>query len=162
MRNEDQVAFADFLEGTVRETISLADTKSGVVLAAAAAGLGFILSNGSISNALFDQKETFVGMLSLGALIVFSLAAGASFMAIFPRTKGPKLSLVAFGSVSQFTQDRYLEELVSVTEDEYREHRIRHLHNHCGICAKKFVWLRASMLGAASGYILLSVSVLYA
>ena len=73
---------------------------------------------------------------------IFALTA-----AVFPRTSGPKLSLIFFGSVSARDIDTFRSEIAQLDDEGYVEDLIQQCHVNAQIAAIKYGWVkRASVL----------------
>lgn len=119
-----------------------------------------------------DSKATFIFMLNvamLGLLATVSpknacswtLASGifASFsaafgfasllflsIASFPRTQGPRGSLVFFGGIVQRDIDQFKAEIASTTLDEYADDLSGQCYRNAVIANRKFVWIQRALL----------------
>jgi hypothetical protein len=140
----------EVLEGSLGRQlawIAAADGKTGFIFAVATAMLGLLAS----------AAPKYGDWTALG--VAFAVTATATLVSclacvvatIFPRTTGPKLSVIFFGAVADRSVDDYRAEVQSLTDEAYTEDLIQQCHINAQIAAVKFTWVkRASVLLAVS------------
>ena len=123
--------------------IAAADTKTGFIFAVCTAMLGFLAAAAPKYGSWTIAGVVFA--ISATVLLVSSLAA--LFVAVFPRTKGPKLSLIFFGGVADRAIDQFRRDILGNDEASYLEDVIQQCHINAQIAATKYAWVkRAAML----------------
>jgi hypothetical protein len=118
--------------------IVAADTKSSFVFGAATAMLGLLAAVAPAYG-----KWTPVGITWSVVAAAPLLASLASLTAaVFPRTSGPKLSNIFFGSISARSVDAFRTDLFVSDEDSYVEDLVQQVHINAQIATAKFTWVR--------------------
>lgn len=79
------------------------------------------------------------------ALALLSAAVVCASIAIFPRTKGPKGSLIFFGGIANQPLDSFSRNIENTSEDVYRRDLAEQIHINARIAATKFSWIRRSI-----------------
>lgn len=118
--------------------ISAADSKVAPILAISTAMLGVLA-------ALVPDPKNWTILAALtaaGATIALLFALFALFLAAFPRTTGPLGSLIFFGGIVTKGIDKYVEELVAVTDDDLVRDLGQQIHRNAEIANAKYRWVR--------------------
>jgi hypothetical protein len=121
--------------------ISAADARFNTVLAIDTALLGVIAAitppyaGWTIPSAIFST----IAALLLGASVLF-LA-----FAMYPRTSGPRGSLVYFGGIAALEADEYLRRVRGSETNNYLEDLAVQCHRNAEIADKKFRWIKRAM-----------------
>jgi len=81
------------------------------------------------------------------AFAAFFLVLSIAFTALasFPRTTGPKRSLIHFGGIVSRDLMQYEAEVKSITSDQYVDDLIRQCHRNAQIAERKYAWVQRSM-----------------
>jgi len=123
--------------------IGSADSKAVFGFALNTAMLGFLAAvapksatNWTIAPAVF---ASFAAALGLVSLLFLSFAA-------FPRTKGPKGSLIYCDGVSQRSADQFKQAILSLATEAYVEDLASQCHRNAEIASKKFAWVQRALL----------------
>lgn len=97
------------------------------------------------------------------AIILLLLSIAFSALSAFPRTSGPKGSLIFFGGITTRDLIQYRDALKSRTSDDYLDDLISQCHRNAQIAERKFSWAQRSMasLFLAALPWLISLSILY-
>lgn len=114
--------------------ISAADAKITPVLAVNTASLGALA-------ALAAPVRKWDIWLALGTavtLVLLALSFLHVFLAAFPRTHGPKGSLVFFGGITERTEDEFVGEILNVQPGEYTRDLARQCYRNAEIAGEKF------------------------
>jgi hypothetical protein len=128
--------------------IAAADAKTGFVFVAATAMLGLLASAAPAYG-----KWTALGViLSVLATTLLLASLTALVAAVFPRTHGPKLSIIFFGGIASRDVDAYRSDVQSLDEDAYAEDLIQQCHINAKIASTKYHWVKI-----ASVFLALSV-----
>ena len=91
-----------------------------------------------------------VTFTAIGSLLLLGSLACVVFT-IFPRTKGPKYSVVFFGGVARGTVDDFRAEMQSLSDETYEEDLIQQCHINALYAGRKYYWVKfASILLATS------------
>lgn len=90
---------------------------------------------------------------TLSAIIATSIAAlflvlSILFVALasFPRTTGPKYSIIYFGTIASQTLEQYESTVGSLTPERYQNDLIGQCHRNATIVARKYYWVQRSMV----------------
>lgn len=120
--------------------IAAADAKTGFLLTLAAAMLGL---QAAVAPAYgrWTQGGVLFGATS-ASLLLCSLACAAA--AVFPRTKGPRRSLIFFGDVAALELEAFTARAMARSEDSYTSDLIEQCHVNAVIAAKKYAWVGRS------------------
>ncbi len=76
-------------------------------------------------------------------LLVLSIVFAAC--AYFPRTTGPKGSLIYFAGITDRDLEQYENEVKSMIAESYLEDLIRQCHRNAQIAERKYTWVQRSM-----------------
>jgi hypothetical protein len=118
--------------------IGAADAKTAVVFGLDTAMIGLIAAAAPAYG-----KWTSVGVwfaATAAALLIASLAS--LFAAVFPRTKGPRLSLIFFGGIADRSVDEYRDDVTAFDEEAYVEDLIQQTHVNASIASAKYRWVK--------------------
>lgn len=108
--------------------------------------LGTVLFGGMAIK--LDQLPEFCTPLALSAwtslvLIVFSIISAA--VSVFPQTKGPKGSLLFFGTIAEMPLEIFIENMNKTEASEYRQDLLQQIHRNSQIASARFRWMKLSM-----------------
>lgn len=78
-------------------------------------------------------------VLLLSSLLMSSLV-------YFPRTKGPKDSLIFFGGITNMDKDNYETAINALTDEEYIADLINQCHRNAEIVSAKYTWLKRALI----------------
>lgn len=131
-----------FLEGSLARQLSwigAADSKTAFVFAVNTVMLGLLaavspkaVSGWTLAPAIF---AAFAAALSLASLLFLSLAS-------FPRTKGPKSSLLFFGGIAQRDARQFTEAACQISAEAYVDDLCMQCHRNAEIADRKFTWVQ--------------------
>lgn len=156
---EDQIAWSESQLSRLLEWVRAAESRLGLVLPLATAMLGTlaVLAPDKISWTVWAGIATFVSALLLLMSLVFAACAS------FPRTTGPKGSLIYFAGIVAKDVQQYQDAVKSMTPDSYLNDLIRQCHRNAQIAERKYTWVQRSMgcLFAAALPWFASVFILY-
>ena len=124
------------------EWVRTADSKVAPLFAINIAMLGFLaaliksLPAWTISPAIFSS------------ITVILLVVSMLFLALtmFPRLIGPKDSSIFFGGISKQSEDKYLSEMSSMTDDEFQKDILRQVYRNAEIANSKYANLRLAFI----------------
>lgn len=143
MSDFDRVGFLEHSLARHLDWIAAADSRASFVFAADTAMLGVLAavspkigSGWAVAPAIF---ATFAAVFGLATLLFLSFAS-------FPRTKGPKNSLIYFGGVSQRDADQFRDAISDLTLDSYIADLSAQCHRNAEIAARKFTWVQRAMI----------------
>jgi hypothetical protein len=129
--------------------IVAADTKSSFIFGAATAMLGLLAA---VAPAYGKWTPTGVTWSIVATLpLIASLTSLTA--AVFPRTSGPKLSNIFFGSISARSVDAFRADLFASDDHAYVEDLVQQVHINAQIATAKFTWVRR-----ATAYLFASVT----
>lgn len=121
--------------------VRAAESRLGVVLPLSTAMLGSL----AVLAPAADNWKTSAGITTAFAvtLLVFSIVFSA--MATFPRTSGPKGSLIYFGGITDRELNQYSSAVRSQSGVEYLEDLITQCHRNAQVAERKYAWVQRSM-----------------
>lgn len=143
MDSADRIEFLERNLARQLTWIAAADSRSSFILAIDTGMLGLLAavspksaSAWTVAPAVF---AAFAGALSLTSLIALSLAS-------FPRTRGPKGSLIFFGGIAKLEASEYRTAACDLSTEAYIDELCAQCHRNAEIADLKFVWVRRSLL----------------
>ncbi|MBH02758.1 MAG: hypothetical protein CMP08_01310 [Xanthomonadales bacterium] len=134
----------DFLEKNLARQlgwIQAADKRLSLVLPLSTAMLGGLAAvspaacNWSILAAVFTSF----------AVVLLCLSVLFCAVSSFPRTVGPKGSLIYFGGIGARDVAQFQSEVVSLTDEKYIEDLARQCHANASIACSKYDWVKRGM-----------------
>ncbi|TFH58738.1 MAG: hypothetical protein E4G91_09330 [Candidatus Zixiibacteriota bacterium] len=141
-----QIDIASFLERNLSRQItwiSVADSKISFVFAVNTAMLGVLAAvspkvaiGWDVAPAIF---AAFAAAFGLASLLFLSFAS-------FPRTKGPKNSLIYFGGIAQRDVNQFKQATCEMTLDSYIEDLSAQCHRNAEIAERKFIWVQRALI----------------
>ena len=127
--------------------IAAADAKTGFIFAVATAMLGVLAS---AAPAYGEWTAFGVTLTTIATMLLFASLL-CIVLAIFPRTFGPKLSVIFFGGIAGRTLDDYRSDMQTLSDEAYEEDLIQQCHINASIAATKYRWVKhGSVLLATS------------
>ncbi len=147
------------LLGRLLGAVAAADGKIGAVFATDTAMLGVLAALIPKYGSWSPTEATVAAMgrsLLLGSILMLSFAS-------FPRTSGPRRSLLFFGSICKLPLATYLEELGAFTIPEYIKDLGTQCHRNAEIAARKHFWIKWAIkaMYVAVPFWLLAILLLY-
>jgi hypothetical protein len=92
-------------------------------------------------------KWTIVGsVFSAFAALSLVLSIALAALASFPRTTGPKGSLIYFGGITTRDLVQYEQEVKSQSLESHLDDLIRQCHRNAQIAERKYTWIQRSMV----------------
>jgi hypothetical protein len=143
VNEEQRIAFLEASLARLLQWIGAAEARITVILGIDTAMLGTLAAFAP------SPKLWTTAAVVCGAIAVFSLVLSLIFVALasFPRTTGPKQSIIYFDGITSRDSDQYLALVRSVTTGEYIEDLVRQCHRNAQIASAKFEWVRRGFLG---------------
>jgi len=85
---------------------------------------------------------------ALAAVAIAFLSLSLVFLATasFPRTTGPKQSMIYFGGIASRDLDQFVADTKSLTTAQYLDDLARQCHRNGHIAASKFEWLKRAQI----------------
>ena len=123
--------------------ISAADSKTAFAFTLATVMLGVLAAVAPDDAEAWDKAPAIFASLA-AALGVASLLS-ATF-ATFPRTKGPKDSLIYCGGIAERTLDQFRESVGTMTTDSYVSDLVAQCHRNAEIATAKLLWVQRALL----------------
>lgn len=135
--------------------IAAADAKVGVVITLHVAMLGGL---GAAYTAAAAKSPWVNGMAAAYAILsLVSLICAA--MAIWPRTDGPKNSMIYFGCIVQGHSKDYVDDFKNKSDDFFLVDLTEQVHRNAQIAAKKISFVSTAMKVAFTGSLFWAVAV---
>lgn len=121
--------------GAAESKISFAFTINAAMLGVLAAVSPKLASDWTVAPAIFASFST---AFVLASLLFLSFAS-------FPRTHGPKSSLVYFGGIAQRDADQFYEAVSTMSSEAYIEDLSAQCHRNAEIANRKFTWVQRAL-----------------
>ena len=143
METRDRVQFLETNLARQISWVSAADSKSSFIFTLAVAMLGLLAavapkdaSGWTIGSAVF---AALAGSLELASLLMLSFAS-------FPRTGGPKGSLLYFGGIAKRERGQFKDAACDLGDEAYVEDLCAQCHRNAEIADTKFTWAQRALL----------------
>lgn len=136
MRNK--VEFAEKALSRQLEWISKSDAKIPVIFAINSAMLGYVIS--LLPN--FKSWTICITSITLWVIILLSGSVALLALAAFPRLKGPKSSLLFFGSIVKRDEVTYIREMRDITDNDLVEDLLKQTYRNSQIAAIKYSYIK--------------------
>lgn len=147
MTDEQRIKTLEETISRLLQWIAAAEARISVVLGLDTAMLGAI--------AVFapTPKMWSTSAVAFAAIAVTALALSLTFLAAasFPRTNGPKQSLIYFGGIAERDPDQFLSEIKTLTADKYIDDLSRQCHRNAQIALTKFSWIKRAKIALFFG-----------
>jgi hypothetical protein len=92
-----------------------------------------------------DSWPIGAAIFSSFAIILLSLSIVFCACAAFPRTSGPKGSMIFFGGIVQREADQYRLAATSLSDEDYLDDLARQCHANAQIAATKYDWVKRGL-----------------
>lgn len=142
MNSIERVAFLEATLTRQLHWIDVADSKVTFGFAVNTTMLGVLAAMTPASSAGWSTVPaicaSFAIAFELAALLFLSFAS-------FPRTLGPKGSLLFFGGITQRNPDQYKQAVQSLSVKAYTNDLSEQCHRNAEIAAKKFSWVQRAL-----------------
>jgi len=143
MEQKDRIALLESNLGRQLQWISWSDTKAAFVFTLAAAMVGLLAATAPDRTCAWSTPEavsaSFATALFAACFLFLSLAA-------FPRTDGPKGSLVYCGGVGQREEAAFCKDISVVSAEDYALDLARQCHRNAAIACEKFKWVQRALI----------------
>lgn len=143
MNDTDRVSFLEKNLARQLAWIAVADSKISFVFAIDMALLGVLAALSPKQAADWTVATAVFGALA-------AVACGASLallsVASFPRTRGPKGSLLFFGGISKRDSSQFKESACELTTEAYLDDLCAQCHRNAEIAESKFAWVQRALL----------------
>ena len=141
---DNQLDIIELLEtelARLLEWVRAAESRLAFILPLSTVMLGALavlaprISSWSVYSAIVSSFAVF--------FLVFSIIFAA--IASFPRTIGPKGSLIYFGGIVALDLEQFSSAIDSLTRDKYESDLIKQCHRNAQIAQRKYTWVQRSM-----------------
>lgn len=123
--------------------ISWSDTKSAFIFSVTAAMVGLLAAVSPTDIGLWSTSQAVSASFTIAA-------AAAAFiflsLATFPRTDGPKGSLVYCGGVAHRELAQFGDEILATSAEAYARDLAAQCHRNAVIACEKFKWIQRAMI----------------
>jgi hypothetical protein len=85
-------------------------------------------------------------VVSAIAIVLLLSSLLMSSLVYFPRTKGPKGSLIFLGGIANMDREQYESAIKALTDEEYIADLISQCHRNAEIVTAKYTWLQRAMI----------------
>lgn len=121
--------------------IRIAEVRMTIILPLSTAMLSVVAVLAPKSGSWTVAAGIFAALACL--LIIASIICAA--ISSFPRTKGPKGSLVYFGGIDSRGLEQYKKDINSLEEEHYINDLMAQCHINAQIAQKKFLWIKNAL-----------------
>ena len=143
MEHHEQAVFLETNLGRQLHWIAAADTKAAFAFTLNTAMLGLLAAVAPRSTATWTIAPaiftSFAVALGLASLLFLSFAS-------FPRTLGPKGSLIYCIGVAQRNLEQFKQAVTSLTAEAYIDDLAAQCHRNAEIATRKFTWVQRAIL----------------
>jgi hypothetical protein len=143
MEDNDRIALLEANLARQLQWISWSDAKSAFIFTIAAAMIGLLAAVAPSTAAEWTTAQaisaSFAIAAAAAAFVFLSLAA-------FPRTDGPKGSLVYCGGVAQREQSQFCIDISAVSSQGYVADLAAQCHRNAVIACEKFKWIQRALI----------------
>lgn len=87
----------------------------------------------------------FPAVMSAFSVVFLVLSVVFSALSSFPRTTGPKGSLIYFGGIVSKELDQYSKAVIELTKEEYLQDLTRQCHRNAQVAERKFAWIQRAL-----------------
>jgi hypothetical protein len=143
MEEKDRISFLEDNLDRQLQWIAAADSRIAFIFTLSTAMLGVLAAispttpkDWSLAAGIWASAALAGGLASL---LLLSFAA-------FPRTDGPKGSLVYFGGISQRERDQFVRDVLALDNGVYCEDLAKQCHVNAEIANRKFTWVKRSLI----------------
>ena len=143
MSDIDRVTFLEASLARQLGWIAAADSKASFVFAIDTAMLGVLAavspktgSAWAVAPAIFAAFAVAFGLATLSFLCFAS----------FPRTKGPKYSLIYFGGIAQRDAEQFRDAVSELSFESYTQDLSAQCHRNAEIASRKFTWVQRALV----------------
>ncbi len=159
---DNQLDIIEVLESELTrllEWVRAAETKLALILPLSTAMLGAL----AVLAPRISSWPVFLAIVSSFAVFFLVISIICAAIASFPRTTGPKGSLIYFGGIAALDLEQFSSATNSLTRDEYVSDLIKQCHRNAQIAQRKYAWIQRSMvcLFLSSGPWVISLFELY-
>jgi hypothetical protein len=121
--------------------IQAADTRLSLVLPLSTAMLGTL----AVLAPAADNWPIGAAIFASFAVILLSLSIVFCACAAFPRTHGPKGSMIFFGGIAQREAEQYQHAAKSLSDEDYVDNLARQCRANAQIAAAKYTWVKRGL-----------------
>lgn len=143
MEGAEQIKLLEANLARQLQWIAWSDTKSAFIFSVTAAMVGLLAAVSPTTAALWNTSQSVSACFTIAA-------AAATFiflsLATFPRTDGPKGSLVYCGGIAQRDQAQFGDEILAISNNKYAIDLAVQCHRNAVIACEKFKWVQRAMI----------------
>jgi len=121
--------------------VRAAESRLALVLSLSTAMLGAL----AVLAPAASEWSVVAAIAAAFAALFLVLSIGFAALASFPRTAGPKRSLIYFGGITSRDLTQYEAEVKSMTPHQYIDDLIRQCHRNAQIAERKYAWIQSSI-----------------
>ncbi len=145
--------FANDVHAYLRQNITWADQKAAFTFAGVSGFLAYLNSHQAFGFLRGDAAFRSAHVLLVAAAICLVIAAAASFVTYWPRTKGLRAGVVFWGAIAKNdSAGAYVERAKAKTADELAVAKLEHTYELAKICERKFRWADIAIRFAVIGF----------
>ena len=139
--SDSRIAWAEAELARLLEWVRAAESRLALVLPLSTAMLGAL----AVFAPAASKWTVASGVTASFAATLLVLSIIFAACASFPRTTGPKGSLIYFGGITVRDLKHYENAVKTMTAESYMEDLIRQCHRNAQIAERKYAWVQRSM-----------------
>lgn len=141
--SSDQIGFLEANLSRQLGWIAAADSKASFVFAVGTAMLGVLAAVSP--NALHEWQPITAIVAALAVVILLASLSSLCF-ATFPRTTGPKGSLIFFGGIAERSREKFRDAVLQLSVEAYASDLAAQCHRNAEIACCKFKWVQRALV----------------
>lgn len=141
MQNEQRIEFLETELARLLNWIQSSENRLSLIIPLTTAMLSglFILAPS------YDSWTILQGVLIVLSALLLLITIVCAVISSFPRTDGPKGSLIYFGGISALERQQYLNAISKLTIDDFIKDLSAQCYVNALIASKKFAWVQRSL-----------------
>jgi hypothetical protein len=123
--------------------ISWSDAKSGFIFTLTAAMAGLLAAVAPEGAAEWSTPQAVSASVATAACAAALLCL---FLAAFPRTNGPRGSMVYCGGIAERDEAAFCDEVLAMPDADYARDLAQQCHRNAAIACEKFKWVQRALI----------------
>jgi hypothetical protein len=147
MEQKNRIALLEANLARQLQWISWSDAKSAFIFTLAAAMVGLLAAVAPNRSAEWSTPQAVSASFAVAACTAAFLFLS---FAAFPRTNGPKGSMVYCGGIAQREQSQFCQDISTVPAEDYARDLAAQCHRNAIIACEKFKWIQRALIALYS------------
>lgn len=143
MESDERISLLEANLARQLQWISWSDTKSAFIFSVTATMVGLLAAVSPANISLWSTAQAVVASFTVAAAAAVFIFLS---LATFPRTDGPKGSLVYCGGIAQRELAQFGDEIFAVSNDGYARDLAAQCHRNAALACEKFKWIQRAMI----------------